>query len=81
VLVVPIGENSLFESHFNVVSRLRDLPLYELNKPSTWKVQNQSFKYFDWATGNLKFEYLRYDRVPHGPGDLDNFQVRWDLHC
>lgn len=75
ILVVPIGENSLFESHFNVVSRLRDMPLYELNRPSTWKTQNQACKHFNWNNGNLLFEYLRYDRVPNGPGDLDNFQV------
>ena len=31
---------------------------------------------FDWqSSGNIKFEYLRYDRVAHGPSDLDNFQV------
>ena len=49
--------------------------MYELTKPSTWKTQNQAFKHFDWSTGNILFEYLRYDRVPNGPGDLDDFQV------
>jgi hypothetical protein len=75
VLVVPIGENSLFDSHFQVVSTLRDMQLYELNRPSTWKAQVSPFKNFNWNTGNLLFDYLRYDRVPNGPGDLDNFQA------
>lgn len=76
VLVVPIGENTLFDVHFNVVSRLRNLPLYELNRPSTWKANNQALKHFNWTTGSLLFDYLRYDRVPNGPGDLDHFQVQ-----
>jgi hypothetical protein len=74
VLVVPIGNNSLFDNHFQVVSRLRDVPFYELNRPVT-KNTNPAFKYFNWGNGNLLFDYLRYDRVARGPGDLDNFQV------
>ncbi len=74
VLVVPIGNNSLFDHHFQVVSRLRDIPFYELNRPVS-KSGNPAFKFFNWNNGNLLFDYLRYDRVPRGPGDLDNFQV------
>ena len=31
---------------------------------------------FDWqSSGDIKFDYMRYDRAAHGPSDLDNFQV------
>ena len=75
MLVVPIGNrNSLFESHFNVVSRLRNLALYELNRPSSMKGQ-ANFKHFNWSSGELLFDYLNYERVPKGQVDLlDNFQ-------
>lgn len=79
VLVVPIGNNSLFDNHFQVVSRLRDVPFYELNRPVS-KSTNPAFKYFNWGNGNLLFDYLRYDRVARGPGDLDNFQVGWNCN-
>jgi hypothetical protein len=72
---VPVGNNSLFDKHFQVVSRLRDVPFYELNRPASARSASPPFKYFDWNNGNLLFDYLRYDRVPNGPGDLDNFQV------
>ena len=75
VLVVPIGENSLFDMHFNAISQLRDVSISSLSKPSAWnKETNNGFKHFEWHKGNLLFDYLRYDRVPNGPGDLDNFQ-------
>eukprot|EP01038_Epipyxis_sp_PR26KG_P004766 gene4766-6686_t len=75
VLVVPVGNNSLFDNHFQVVSRLRDVPFYELNRPRG-SSSPSAFKYMNWNEGknNLLFDYLRYDRVPNGPGDLDNFQ-------
>jgi hypothetical protein len=35
-----------------------------------------SCRHFNWSSGSLLFEYLRYDRVPYGSaGDLGNFQV------
>lgn len=77
VLVIPIGENSLFDTHFDIVSKLKCLPIYELNRPSNWKTTGQIFKHFNWnnpGNASLTFDYLRYDRVPNGPGDLDNFQ-------
>ena len=77
VLVIPIGENSLFDTHFDIVSKLKCLPIYELNRPSNWKMTGQIFKHFNWnnpGNASLTFDYLRYDRVPNGPGDLDNFQ-------
>ena len=74
VLVVPIGENSLFDLHFNAMSQLRDVSIASLSKPSSWNQEtNSGFKHFEWCCGNLLFDYLRYDRVPNGPGDLDNF--------
>mmetsp|Transcript_1167 Transcript_1167/g.1895 ORF Transcript_1167/g.1895 Transcript_1167/m.1895 type:complete len:1683 (+) Transcript_1167:109-5157(+) len=76
VLVVPIGDNSMYDKHFEIVSRTRNLPVFDLNRPSEWKNQNSMFKNFNWLSGgaNILFEYLRYDRVANGPSDLDNFQ-------
>ena len=75
VLVVPIGQNSLFDAHFQTISVTRDTCVKSLTKPSSWtKENNQGFKHFNWSQGNLLFDYLRYDRVPNGPGDLDEFQ-------
>jgi hypothetical protein len=69
VLVVPVGNNSLFDSHFQVVSQLRKVPFYDLNRPPT--SNSSSLNHFDWGMnkGNLLFDYLRYDRVLFGPGD------------
>jgi len=75
VLVVPIGNNSLFNDHFQVVSNLRDVPFYELNRPPAASNANSAFKHFNWNDGNLLFDFQRYDRVLIGPGDLNNFQV------
>lgn len=96
VLVVPIGNNSLFDEHFQVsirfplvpyanddfrqvVSKLREIPFYELNRPTSNGAKSNILpsvlKHFDWNHGNLRYEYLRYDRFLLGPGDLDNFQV------
>ena len=75
VLVVPIGNNSLFDDHFKVVSNLKDVPFYELNRPPSSSSSPSPFKYFNWNDGNLLFEFQRYDRVLIGPGDLNNFQV------
>ena len=75
--MVPIGNNSLFDQHFQVVSNLRDVPFYELNRPpASGNSTSAPFKYFNWNDGNLLFDFLRYDRVLIGPGDLNNFQVR-----
>ncbi len=74
VLVVPIGENSFFEEHFDVISRVNSLQLYELTKPSTWKLDNKALKHFNWNKGDIKFDFLRYDRIPNSAGDLDNYQ-------
>ena len=78
VLVVPIGENSLFDLHFHTVSQQREVSLTDLTKPSTWNNEvNTGFKHFAWwdnERGSLLFDYLRYDRVPNGPGDLDDYQ-------
>jgi hypothetical protein len=74
--VVPIGNNSLFDDHFQVVSNLRDVPFYELNRPAAASSSGSAFKYINWNDGNLLFEFQRYDRVLIGPGDLINFQVR-----
>lgn len=75
VLVVPIGDNSLFDRQFEIVSRRRNVPMYELNRPSAEaRVPNSPFKNLNWESGSLLFDYLRYDRVSSGQGDLDSFQ-------
>ena len=79
MLVVPVGDNSLFDSHFQVVSRLRDIPFYELNRPVVNNSATTSFRHLDWNKGNLLFDYIRYDRVLFGPGDLDDFQVDYQV--
>jgi hypothetical protein len=75
VLVVPIGRNSLFDQHFQTVSDLREIPLYELNRPSHSVTTSCPFKHFNWTDGALRFDFLRYDRVLVG-GDLNDFQVQ-----
>jgi hypothetical protein len=63
----------LFDEHFQVVSRLRDVPFYEINRPASSSAG--PFKHFSWNDGNVLFDFLRYDRVLIGPSDLNNFQV------
>ena len=73
VLVVPVGKNSLFDTHFQVVSQLREVPFYELTRPA---LLENTLKHFSWNANSAKvlYDYVRYDRVSFGPGDLDNFQ-------
>lgn len=75
VLVAPVGNNSLFSEQFQVVSSLREIPYYELNRPQYAKNYGPPFKFVNWIDGSLVFQYLRYDRASGGPGDLDDFQV------
>lgn len=75
VLVVPIGDNSLFDRQFEIVSKHRSVPMYELNRPSSdVRTPNTPFKNLNWDSGTLLFDYLRYDRVSSGQGDLETFQ-------
>ena len=53
---------------------MRDIPFYELSRP-VQRSTNPPFKFMNWNDGNILFDHLRYDRVPRGAGDLDNFQV------
>jgi hypothetical protein len=57
-LVVPIGTNNIFSKQFHVVARERDLPLYELSRPSRWKSAHV-FNYNVWNRGSLIFDYLK----------------------
>lgn len=75
VLVVPIGDNSLFDRQFEIVSKRRSVPMYELNRPSAdGRTPHTPFKSLNWDSGALLFDYLRFDRVSSGQGDLDTFQ-------
>jgi hypothetical protein len=74
-LVAPIGDNSLFNEQFEIVSNLKSIPFYELNRPLA--TRPSPFKFLTWKDGELLFEYLRYDRSSAGPSDLDDFQVRF----
>jgi hypothetical protein len=75
VLVAPIGDNNLFSDQFQIVSTLKSIPFFELNRPVLPNNKLSQFKFMNWNDGNLLFEYLRYDRSMTGPGDLDDFQV------
>ena len=68
-----MGNNSLFADQFQVVSSLKEIPFYDLNRPMTTKPS--PFKFLNWKDGELRFEYFRYDRTSAEPGDLDDFQV------
>ncbi|KAJ1415677.1 hypothetical protein B484DRAFT_158849, partial [Ochromonadaceae sp. CCMP2298] len=70
VVVVPIGNNSLFDVHFQAVSNVRRVPFYELNRPNA--ANTSPFPHFSWTDGTLLFDFLRYDRA--APGDISNFQ-------
>ena len=75
VLVVPIGDNSLFDAQFEIVSKRSEMPMYELNRPHPdTHPSNTPFKNVNWDSGTLLFDYLRYDRVSSGAGDLETFQ-------
>jgi hypothetical protein len=71
VLVVPIGDNSLFDSQFEIVSRRKSVQLFDMNNPY---YSESPFKNLNWNAGSLLFDYLRYDRVASAHGDLDTFQ-------
>lgn len=77
--MAPIGENTLFDDHFQIVSKLKVAQLYDLNRPSGRK--KSPIKSMNWNNGNLIFDYLRYDRAAYGPVDLDNFQVILSKFC
>jgi hypothetical protein len=77
VLVVPIGDNSQFDRQFEIVSKRRAVPMYELNRPAAdARPANSPFKSLRWEAGggSLLVDYLRFDRVSAGLGDLDSFQ-------
>ena len=75
VLVVPIGENSLFDAHYDLISSTKYIPKDEIQpgvSSSSSKI-SETFKDFKWGEGNAVFEYLRYDvTVNSGTGSSSN---------
>ena len=61
VLVVPIGENSLFDSHFDLISNMKCFPKQFLGSESSLMELNGSFKNFSWKDGDMMLDYVRYD--------------------
>ena len=77
VVVVPVGDNSHYDAQFAAISAVRSLQLYDLPRANFNRPPNaQFFKSLNITnnSGNLLLDYLRYDRVPGGQGDLDDFQ-------
>ena len=92
VLVVPVGENSLFDAHFDLISSTKYVTKDEIQpgvSSSSSKI-SETFKDFKWSEGNAVFEYLRYDVAesssagsngsnnPLSRGDNDYIEVS---HC
>ena len=69
--------------NYQAISQLREVPFYELNWPQSGNSNSKAsiLRHINWHNGSLRFEYLRYDRVLLGPGDLDNFQVSSIVDC
>jgi hypothetical protein len=72
VLVVPIGENSLFDAHFDLISRMKFLPKQEISYSNSMLSKSQAFRNFQWDEGNFVFDYVRYD-VAKGGSDLADY--------
>lgn len=78
MLVVPIGENSLFDAHFDLISRTKHLPKEELGYSNSRLVKSQAFRNFQWDDGNFIFDYVRYDVAKGGNDIADNTDMNDD---
>ena len=78
MLVVPIGENSLFDAHFDLISRTKHLPKEELGYSNSRLVKSQAFRNFQWDDGNYVFDYVRYDVAKAGNDIADNTDMNDD---
>jgi hypothetical protein len=72
VLVVPIGENSLFDAHFDLISRMKFLPKKDLSHSNAKLSKSQTFRNYQWEEGNFIFDYVRYD-VAKGSQDVADY--------
>lgn len=61
MLVVPIGENNLFDAHFDLISRMKFLPKEDLSHSNAMLSKSQTFRNYQWEEGNFVFDYVRYD--------------------
>jgi len=73
VLVVPIGENSLFDAHFDLISSTKHVATEEIEqaagKANVPLNMVAAFKGFKWVDGHVVVECLRYDvAVGHSDG-------------
>ena len=69
---MPIGENSLFDAHFDLISRMKFLPKQEISYSNSMLSKSQAFRNFQWDEGNFVFDYVRYD-VAKGGSDLADY--------
>jgi hypothetical protein len=72
VLVVPIGENSLFDAHFDLISRMKFLSKKDLSHSNVKLSKSQTFRNYHWEEGNFIFDYVRYD-VAKGSQDVADY--------
>lgn len=72
MLVVPIGENSLFDAHFDLLRRMKLLPKEELSYSNSMLSKSQAFRNFQWDQGDFIFDYVRYD-VAKGGNDIPDY--------
>ena len=89
VLVVPVGENSLFDAHYELISSTKYVTKDEIQPgvSSNSSKISETFKDFKWGEGNAVFEYLRYDVAestgnsssnnPLSRGDNDYIEVSY----
>lgn len=75
MLVVPIGENSLFDAHFDLISRMTFLPKEELSYSNSMLSKSQAFRNFLWDDGSFVFDYVRYDVAKSGHDIADYVDV------
>lgn len=75
VVVFPLGPNTLFDKQFQLLSNVREVPFYEINRPQIATFQTQPFKYFNWNDGNILFDFTVDNNLADGPNYLSDFKV------
>jgi hypothetical protein len=70
-----LGTNSQFAKQFKIVTSVREVPYYELNKPNFAKNHQRPFKFLNWNDGSLLFDYKRLGQLTDQDVEFVNFQV------
>lgn len=76
MVVVSLGNNSQFTEQFEIVSKIQELPYYELNKPNFPKNYQSPFKFLNWTDGSILFDYKRLGQLTDQDSEFVDFQVR-----